>query len=188
MHTLRRLAKSPMFTVLSLLTLAIGIGANTAMFSVINGVLLKPLPYPHPEQLVALWHTAPGVNIDDLNISPSVYFTYSSENRVFQDVSIWTDGTSSVTGIAEPEEVQTLFASHRLLPILDVKPAIGRGFAATDDDPKQPDTVMLSDGYWRSRFGGDRSVIGRRISLDGKPSHIIGVLPATFDSWIAACR
>jgi predicted permease len=169
-----------MFTVLSLLTLAIGIGANTAMFSVINGVLLKPLPYPHPGQLVALWHTAPGVNIDDLNISPSLYYTYASENRVFQDVSIWTGGSSSVTGIAEPEEVDTLFVTHRLLPILDVKAVLGRAFTETDEDPKQPETVMLTDGYWRSRFGADPSIIGRRITIEGKPTEIIGVLPASF--------
>ncbi len=169
-----------MFTVLSLLTLAIGIGANTAMFSVINGILLKPLPYPHPEQLVALWHTAPGVNIDDLNISPSLYYTYASENRVFQDVSIWTGGSSSVTGIAEPEEVDALFVTHRLLPILNVKAALGREFTATDEDPKQPETVMLTDGYWRSRFGADPSIIGRRITIEGKPTEIVGVLPASF--------
>jgi putative ABC transport system permease protein len=169
-----------MFTALSLLTLAIGIGANTAMFSVINGVLLRPLPYPHPEQLVALWHTAPGVNIENLNMAPSLYFTYSSESRVFQDVSMWTSGTSSVTGIAEPEEVPTLFVTHRLLPIIEVKPAIGRGFTATDENPKQPEVALLADGYWRSRFGADPSVIGRRITIEGKPTEIIGVLPATF--------
>ena len=125
-HTLRRLARSPMFTAISLVTLAIGIGANTAIFSVIEGVLLKPLPYPHSEQLVALWHTAPGVNIKDLNMAPSLYFTYSEESRVFQDVSMWTDDTSSVTGLAEPEEVRALSVTHRLLPILDVQPALGR--------------------------------------------------------------
>src|SRR4249920_3395061 len=105
-----------MFTAISLLTLAIGIGANTAIFSVIDGVLLKPLPHPHPEQLVALWHTAPGVNIKDLNMAPSLYFMYREESRVFQDVSLWGSGTSNVTGLAEPEEVPVLMATHRLLP------------------------------------------------------------------------
>src|ERR1700731_816504 len=100
-HTLRRLVRSPMFTAISLLTLAIGIGANAAIFSVIEGVLLKPLPYPHPEQLIALWHTAPGVNIKDLNMAPSLYFIYSEQSHVFQDVSMWETGTSSVTGHAE---------------------------------------------------------------------------------------
>ena len=169
-----------MFTAISLVTLAIGIGANAAIFSLIEGVLLKPLPYPHPEQLVALWHTAPGVNIKDLNMAPSLYFMYREESRVFQDVSLWGSGTSNVTGLAEPEEVPVLMATHRLLPTLEVQPALGRGFTAEDDNPKSTRTVMLSDGYWKSRFGGDRSVIGRRIMVDGDAREVVGVLPASF--------
>jgi predicted permease len=169
-----------MFTVISLVTLAIGIGANAAIFSVIEGVLLKPLPYPHPESLIALWHTAPGVNIKDLNMSPSLYFVYSDQSRVFEEVSMWTSETTSVTGLAEPEEVPALLVTNRLLPILGVQPAAGRRFTPDDDDPKNPRTVMLADGYWKSRFGGDRSVVGRNIILDGRPSQVIGVLPASF--------
>ncbi len=179
-HTLRRLARSPMFTAISLVTLAIGIGANAAIFSLIEGVLLKPLPYPHAERLVALWHTAPGVNIKDLNMAPSLYFLYREEGRVFQEVSMWQGGTSNVTGLAEPEEVPILMATHRLLPTLDVQPALGRGFTAEDDDPKSTRTVMLSDGYWKLRFGGDRSVIGRRIMVDGDAREVVGVLPPSF--------
>jgi putative ABC transport system permease protein len=179
-HTLRRLARSPMFTAISLVTLAIGIGANTAIFSVVEGVLLKPLPYPHGEQLIALWHTAPGVNIKDVNMAPSLYFVYSDESRAFQDVSMWQDGTSSVTGLAEPEEVPVLLVTNRLLPILAVQPALGRGFTASDDDPKSARTVMLSDGYWRARFGGDRTVLGRRIMVDGNAREVVGVLPPSF--------
>lgn len=179
-HTLRRLARSPTFTAISLVTLGIGIGANTAIFSVIDGVLLKPLPYPHSERLIALWHTAPGVNIKDLNMAPSLYFIYSDESRAFQDVSMWTDGTSSVTGLAEPEEVPVLLVTNRLLPILEVRPSLGRGFTASDDDPKNARTVMLSDGYWRSRFGGDRGVLHRRIMIDGNAHEVVGVLPPSF--------
>ena len=179
-HTIRRLGRSPVFTTISLVTLAIGIGANASIFSVIEGVLLKPLPYPHSEQLVALWHTAPGVNIKDLNMAPAYYFTYGERNRVFQDVSIWQDDTSSVTGLAEPEEVPGIDVTNRLLPILGVQPALGRGFTASDDDPKSPRVVMLTDSYWRSRFGGDRSVLGRRIMIDGNACEVIGVLPPSF--------
>jgi predicted permease len=179
-QTLRRLSRSPMFTAISLLTLAIGIGANAAIFSVIEGVLLKPLPYPHPEQLVALWHTAPGVNIKNLNMAPSLYFIYSDESHVFQDVSTWDTGNSSVTGLAEPEQVPVLSVTNRLLPILEVQPVLGRRFTAADDDPKSARTVMLADGYWKLRFGGNRSVIGRNIVLDGNPYEIIGVLPPSF--------
>jgi predicted permease len=179
-HTLRRLVRSPMFATISLLTLAIGIGANAAIFSLIEGVLLKPLPYKQSEQLVALWHTAPGVNIKDINMAPSLYFLYREEGRVFQDVSVWQSGTSNVTGLAEPEEVPILMATHRFLPVLGIQPALGRGFTSNDDDPKSTRTVMLSDGYWRARFGGDPSVIGRRIMVDGDAREVVGVLPASF--------
>src|SRR3954470_20322655 len=97
-QSLRRLARSPLFTAISLLTLALGIGANTAIFSVIEGVLLKPLPHPHPEQLVALWHSATGVNLARINMAPYLYFTYREDSRTFQDVGMWNGGTSSVTG------------------------------------------------------------------------------------------
>jgi predicted permease len=169
-----------MFTAISLLTLAIGIGANTAIFSVINGVLLKPLPYPHSEQLVALWHSAPGINIKDLNMAPSLHFTYTDENRVFQDLAMWTNTTSSVTGLAEPEDVPILSVTHRFFPTLRVQPALGRGFTAADDDPKSDRIALISDGYWKARFGGDRSVLGRRITVDGYPREVVGVLPPAF--------
>ncbi len=178
--TLRRLARSPLFTGVAVLTLAIGIGANTAIFTIVDGVLLKPLPYPQPEQLVALWQTAPGVNITDLNMSPSLYFTYREEGRVFEDVAMWDGGSFSITGLAEPEEMLALNATHRLLPMLKVEPALGRAFKESDDDPQSPRTVMLTDGYWRSRFGGDPSVLGRRIMADGDAYEVIGVLPAGF--------
>lgn len=179
-YSVRRLVGNPGFTAVSILTVALGIGASTAIFSVIEGVLLKPLPYPHSEQLVALLHTAPGINIKELNLAASLSFTYSEENRAFQDVSLWTGDSWTVTGLAQPEEVPGLSVSHRFLPVLGVQPALGRGFTASDQDPKGENTVMLSDGYWRSRFGGDRSVLGRRILLDGNAHAVIGVLPPSF--------
>ena len=157
----------------SIVTLALGLGATTAIFSLINGVLLKPLPYPHAEQLVSLWMTAPGVKIEDLNMGPSVDFTMADESRAFQAVSIWTSGTTSgttsVTGNGEPEQASAVFASHELLPILGVKPQLGRLFAAGHDDPKGARTVMLSDGYWRSHFCAHRSVLGHRLLIEGNP-------------------
>ena len=102
----RRLHGNPGFTTIGVLTLALGIGASAAIFSVIEGVLLKPLPYPQSEQIVALRHTAPGIHIEDLNMAASLYFTYSEENRVFQDVGMWQADTASVTGIAQPEEAR----------------------------------------------------------------------------------
>jgi putative ABC transport system permease protein len=179
-YAARRLRGNPGFTAVSVLTLALGIGASTAIFSVIDGVLLKPLPYRHSEQLVALLHTAPGINIKELNLAVSLYFTYSEENRVFQDVGMWLSDSWTVTGLAEPHEVPGLSVSNRFLPTLGVQPVFGRGFTASDENPKGERTVMLSDGYWRSRFGGDISVLGRRILLDGNAHTVIGVLPPSF--------
>ena len=179
-YTLRRLRATPGFTLVSIGTLALGLGAASAIFSVVNGVLLKPLPYVHPEQLVAVWMTAPGVKITDLNMAPSVYFTMCDEERAFQAVSIFATGTTTVTGKTHPEELQALFASHELLPILGIKPQLGRPFAAADDDPKGTRTVMLSDGYWRSHFGGDPSVLGRQLWVEDNAVSIIGVLPSSF--------
>src|SRR5438309_3778789 len=106
-HLLRRLFQSPMFTGITLLTLAIGIGANTAIFSVVGGVLLKPLPYPRPDELISVKHRAPGIKVDELPTSPSCYFVYREEGRSFQDIGLWTGNSVSVTGLAEPEQVDT---------------------------------------------------------------------------------
>jgi predicted permease len=179
-YAARRLRGNPGFTTVSVLTLALGIGASTAIFSVIESVLLKPLPYPRSEQIVALRHTAPGIQIDDLNLAASLYFTYSEENRVFQDVGMWMPDTASITGLAEPEEVPALAVTHRFLPALGVQPALGRQFTARDDDPASERTMILTDGYWKARFGGDRSILGRRIIVDGDPRQVIGVLPPSF--------
>jgi predicted permease len=179
-YAARRLRGNPGFTTVSVLVLALGIGASTAMFSVIDGVLLKPLPYPHSEQLVKLLHTAPGIHIKDLNMAASLYFTYSEENRAFQNVAMWTGDSWTVTGLAEPEQVPGLSVSNRFLATLGVQPALGRGFTRSDENPDNERTVMLADGYWRSRFGGNRSVLGRRILLDGTAYTVIGVLPPSF--------
>src|SRR5450432_3177394 len=111
-YAARRLRGNPGFTTISVLTLALGIGASTAIFSVIEGVLLKPLSYPQSGQIVALRHTAPGIHIDDMNMAASLYFTYSEENRVFQHVGMWQADTASVTGVAQPEEVRALVVTN----------------------------------------------------------------------------
>ena len=179
-HTVRRLAANPSFTAVSILTLALGIGATTAIFTVIDGVLLKPLPYPHSERLVALAHTAPGIKIEKMNQAASLHLTYSDENRVFQDVGMWVGDSWTVTGLAEPEEVPGLSVSNRFLATLGIQPAFGRDFTVSDEDPKRERTVILSDGYWKSRFGGDPSVLGQRILVDGNARAVIGVLPPSF--------
>lgn len=177
---LRRLRNSPGFTATTLLILAIGIGASAAIFSVVDDVLLRPLPYPHSEQLVALRHTAPGIDIPDLNIATSLYLTYYEENRVFQNVAMWTGDSWTVTGAGLPEQVPGLSVTHSFLATLGIHPQLGRDFAPADEDPDSEPTVMLSDSYWKTRLAGTRDVVGRRILLDGKAYTVIGVLPPFF--------
>jgi putative ABC transport system permease protein len=179
-YGLRQLRRNPGFAAVAVITLALGIGATTAIFSVIDGVLLKPLPYPHPEQLVALWLTAPGINTKDLNPSLATYFVFRDQNRTFQDIGLYTGVSRNVTGHGEPEHVAGLDVTYGLLRTLGVRPMLGRSFAWSDDEPGSPDTVMLTYGYWRHKFGGDRAVIGKALNVDGKLRQIIGVLPQSF--------
>ncbi|MEP7274623.1 MAG: ABC transporter permease, partial [Acidobacteriota bacterium] len=179
-YTLRRLARTPLFTLATVVTLALGIGANTAIFSVINSVLLKPLPFPEASRLIGVWQTAPGVNIKDLNASIADYVTYREESKTFADVAIWNGRSVTVTEFADAERVDGMGATFRLLPLLGVNPILGRDFTEKDADPKGADVVMLGHGYWQRRYGGDPNVIGRRIMADGAAREIIGVLPKEF--------
>jgi predicted permease len=193
-YGLRALGHNLAFTAVALLTIAIGIGANTAVFSVVNRVLLRPLDYPKPDQLVALRQLAPGAAglasfADGLRLSPSMYFTYTEHNRTFQSLGVWTTGTANVTGIGQPEQVRVAFASDGVLQALDVPPFLGRWLSAQDQVPHGSDamgflgrstTVMLSYGYWQRRFGADRSVIGRSLTIDSQSRQIVGVMPQKF--------
>ena len=179
-HVLRRLGRSPMFTAASVLTLAIGIGANTSIFSVVSGVLLKPLPYPDADRLVGVWQTAPGINIQDVNASPATYYVYREENRTFEDIGLWRGESVSVTGTGQPEQLRALVVTDGTLPLLRVQPALGRWFTKEDDTPGTKDTAILTYGYWQRKFGGDRSVIGRMVVVDGRSREIIGVMPERF--------
>ena len=179
-HLLRRLRRSPMFAIVTLLTLAIGIGANTAIFSVLNGVLLKPLAYPHAEQLISIDHRAPGVNMPHAGAAPFLYWTFREQNRTLQDVGMWQNDSVAVTGSAEPQQVDGVDVTQGVLPILGAKPHLGRLFSQADDSPGAPRTVVLSYAYWQTRFGGDRSAVGRTILADGETREIIGVLPERF--------
>jgi predicted permease len=176
----RRLWRTPLFTAITLMTLAAGVGANIAVFSVVEGVLLRPLPYPHPESLVGVWHTATGLNLEEVNMAPSNYFIYREQNRVFADVGIYQQDSVSVTGRGNPQQVEALDVTDGVLPILGLQPVLGRWFNRVDDSPSGPDTVMLSYDYWQSGFGSDRSIVGRTIRVDGKARQVIGVMPKGF--------
>lgn len=179
-HVFRRLGRAPLFTAITLITLAVGIGANSAIFSVVRGILLKPLSYPDPDQLVGVWENAPGLGWKEVNASPSTYFTFREENHTFEDVGLWRGDSVTVTGLAEPEQVDGLDVTDGTLTILGVQPILGRCFTRKDDSPGSPATVMLTYGYWERRFGGSLSAIGRRIVVDGSAREVIGVLPQHF--------
>jgi len=185
-YALRILRKSPGFTTVAVLTLALGIGATTAMFSVVDGVLLRPLPYPQPGRLVEVGLDLPGINQFNWPLCPEDYFTFREQSRTFQDIGLYYTGfgaslySANVTGLGRPEHVPALGVTDEVLPILGVTPLLGRSFTRADDEPGSSDTVMITYGYWRSKFGGDRSVIGKAIDVDGKPTTIIGVLPQPF--------
>jgi putative ABC transport system permease protein len=184
-YGLRMLRRNPAFTAVGVLTIAIGIGANAAVFSVVNSVLLKPLNYPKPQELVALHQIAPGAaGLADfrngLLLSPSMYFTYAEQNRTFQALGVWIPGTANVTGLAEPEQVRAVNVSDGVLQALAVPPALGRWFSQTDQIPNSPERVMLSYGYWRQRFAGDPAVVGRNVLVDSRSREIIGVMPQGF--------
>ncbi|MGA2250154.1 ADOP family duplicated permease [Terracidiphilus sp.] len=182
---LRRLRKAPGFAVTILLTLAIGIGANTAVFSVVNGVLLKPLAYPDSGQLVSLHLDAPGMaglssTSDGLRLSRSMYMTFARHNQSFDSMGIWTSVNANVTGLAQPDEVDAAIVSGGVLETLGVQPVLGRALSAADQDPRGAKTAMLGYAYWQKRFGGDRGVIGRSIDVDGVTRTIVGVMPREF--------
>jgi predicted permease len=176
----RRLLRAPLFTSVAILTLALGIGANSAIFSVVNGVLLKPLPFHDADRLVGVWHSAPGIGFPTLEQGPSNYFLYREEGRTFEDIGLYAGGSVSVTGIGDPERVQVLSVTDGTLGLLRIEPVLGRRFTRDDDTHAAPERVMLAYAYWQRKFGSDPGVIGRSMVVDGKPCEIIGVLPASF--------
>jgi predicted permease len=176
----RRLSRAPLFTSITLLTLAIGIGANTIIFSVVEGVLLKPLDYPQPDRLVGVWHKAPGIGLQQLPAAPYLYFTYREQSKTLEDIGVYQNSSLNITGNGQPQHVKAFQVTDGLLPVLGVKPALGRLFTRNDDSPGAPQTTLISYGYWLQRYSASSSVIGRTIIVDGKPREIIGVLPKTF--------
>ncbi|MEI9811716.1 MAG: ABC transporter permease [Acidobacteriota bacterium] len=169
----RVLRRSPGFTLTAILTLALGIGATTAIFSVIYGVLLKPLPFSEPDSLVA-------VNHQGFNQGPGTYFTYRDNNQTFEDIGAWESNDVSITGRGQPERVEALAVTDATLPLLRVAPFAGRSFTPADDKPGAPMRAMLTYGYWQSHFGGAPSILGQLVQVDGIPTELIGVLPASF--------
>ena len=177
---LGRLLRKPSFTAVVVATLAVCIGANIAIFAVLNGVLLKPLPYPGSDELISMNHTAPGIGITDLGSAPYLYFIERDQSETLEAVGLWGADTATVTGVAEPESVPILAVTQEILPMLRVAPLIGRYFTVQDASPGGAPTVVLTEDYWQRRFGRDPSSVGRIVIVDGTPREIIGVMPRSF--------
>jgi predicted permease len=176
-YAARIFTRQPGFAAAAVVTLALGIGATTAIFSVVYGVLLKPLPFEEPERLVSLAHASAG---GGRNQGPATYFTYLDNQRVFEAVGGWDRAEAAITGRGDPEQVAVLQVTDAILPLLRVRPLLGRVFRADDDARDAPLRVVLTYGYWQRRFGGTPNVVGQTIVVDGRAGEIIGVLPASF--------
>ena len=181
MTTLRSLLKQPRFTIVAALTLALGIGAVTSIFSVVNGVLLKPLPYPNGDRLVNVWSHAPKLGYNQFPLSPDLFFVYERDNQVFERMTLFQRRRANLTGQGAPEVVESVVTTHNYFDTLGVRIEPGRPFTAKEDSPEGARVVVVSHRAWRDRFGGAADVIGRVIRLDGEPTEIIGVTPAVID-------
>jgi predicted permease len=187
----RSLRRSPAFTVSAMLTLIIGIGASVAIFAVINGVLLRPLPYGEPDRLVGAWHALPGVSIDKGNQTSGTYFTYKRFARSIVDMGLSQEGAvnlSAVGGDGEPERVTSAFITASVISTLRVNPLKGRNFSAAEDVPNGPRVVIISEQLWRSRFGSAADIIGRQVEINGASREVVGVMPASFRYPVAETR
>lgn len=181
-HALRMIRTKPGFSIAALLSLALGIGANTAIFSVVNGVLIRPLSYPEPDALVGVFNSAvlQGQVIDNMSLSPGMYGAFKTGAQTFKEFGVWTAGAATVTGTGDPEQIATVTMTQGVLPALGVAPYSGRWFSREDDTRGSQETVILCHGYWQRKFGGDRQVIGRTVLIDFVPREVIGIMPESF--------
>src|SRR3954467_647156 len=177
-YGVRMLAKSPGFAVIAILTLALGIGANTAIFSVVNGVLLNPLPFPHPEQIVSLFTEMP--NFKNGSISYPNFLDWRRMNRSFSAIAAYRQHGFNLAGNGAPERLHGEMISAGFFEILGVNPIMGRTFSADEDHLGANPTVMITEGLWQRKFGGRKDIIGQRMVLDDVGRTIIGVIPSSF--------
>ncbi|MGH8638839.1 MAG: ABC transporter permease, partial [Burkholderiales bacterium] len=181
LYALRSLRKSPGYATVTILTLALGIGANTAIFSVINGVLLKPLPYPQPDRLIFISSQFPGLGFERFWVSAPEFLEFRERNRSFQEVGAYRAGAVSLGTEDQPRRVESATVTSELMPVLGVAPLRGRQFTRADTLPGAEDVGILSAEVWRSAFGSDETVVGRVIPIDGVPTRIVGIMPHGFD-------
>jgi putative ABC transport system permease protein len=176
----RTLRKSPVFAAVALVTLALGIGANTAIFTLINAALLRPLPFPGPERLALVWEDTSMFGLKDSPVALGNYVEWRARNRVFQQMGALEQRTFRLTGIGEAQQIQGSVVTASLLETLAVQPALGRLFREDEDRPGAPKTAILSDGLWRRGSGGDPGIVGRTVEVDDEKHVVVGVMPAGF--------
>ena len=187
-YGVRSLWKRPGFTVVALITLALGIGANTAIFSVVNAVVLRPLPYAEPDRLMTLWETMPGS--DHRSVAPGNFVDWRTQNRTFQDMAAAFYANFNLTSDGEPDRIDGATITSNYMSVLGAGPQLGRTFQADDDDHQDRSVVLISDGLWKRRFGADQKVVGRTITIDEVPHTIVGVMsrgfqfPERSDLWV----
>src|SRR5215204_1073915 len=179
----RSLRRSPAFTLTASMTLVIGIGAAVAIFTLVNGVLLRPLPYGEPERLVTVYHDLSMVGMPRGNQTSGMYFTYRRLARSLDGIGVYQRGAANVSdprGGGEPQRISSAFMTASMIPVLGVTPLVGRAYTEAEDLPKAPNVVLISEGLWRSRFGGDRAILGRTLEVNGRNREIVGVMPQRF--------
>src|SRR6185369_1391043 len=177
LYSIRGLLKRPAFTVIAVLTLALGIGANTAIFSVVNAVLLRPLAVKDPDRIMTFWHSAPAKGLTHLDLNDAqVAYT-----RTFQNLAAFETGSFSITGGGEPEVVPGGVVTFNYFDVLGREPLYGRTFTAQEDTPGNNHVALLSYALWQRRFGGNPNILGQSINLDSEPTTVVGIMPADFD-------
>ncbi|HEY4425266.1 MAG TPA: ABC transporter permease [Pyrinomonadaceae bacterium] len=181
LHSIRSLRRQPLFTVIAVLTLALGIGANTAIFSVVNAVLLKPLAAKDPDRLMTFWHSSPAKGLKHVDLNDALVAYYRDRTRTFHGLSAFETGNFSITGGGEPEVVPGAIVTFNYFEVLGREPLFGRTFTRQEDTPGNNHVALLSYALWQRRYGANPNVVGRSINLDGEPTTIVGIMPADFD-------
>src|SRR5215210_5558061 len=179
-YAVRGLVKRPGFTVIALMTLALGIGANTAIFSVVNAVLLRPLPFSDPEQLVIVWEDASFAGFPRNTPAPANYIDWKNQNQSFSDMAASAEASFNLTGDGDPERVTAFAVTANFFPLFGVQPLLGRSFLPEEDRPGSNKVVVLSYSFWQTRYGGDAYILNRDIQLNGEKHAVVGVMPASF--------
>jgi predicted permease len=181
-HALRSLRRTPAFSITATLTLVIGIGATVAIFAVVNGVLLHPLPFGSPDRLAGAWHDLPPLSLTHAQQTPGTYRTYKALAHTIEGIALYQQSAVNIGGSdgGEPQRITSARITASLIPLLQVPPQLGRNVTDAEDSPNGPDVVIISDALWRTRFGGDRSVIGRKLDVNGVSREIVGVMPPHF--------